>query len=148
MTKVKVLNALFILLCLMALPIAADELVAPTFKPQIVIANEIVVRDVEGEFVNSFLTSTVPSNPTTSSDTSQVTNSGGTSPPPKKESPKIFGANVATGDLDGDGTQEIVVGMANNRGKNGDKVEIYTLNGVLLNKNVSDNSKLSQQNYL
>ncbi len=67
MTKRRVLNALFILLCLVALPIAADELVAPTFNPQIVIANElgnneIVVRDVEGEFVNSFLTSTSGNN--------------------------------------------------------------------------------------
>jgi hypothetical protein len=61
MFKAQTLNALFISLCLMALPIAADEpLLQP---PQIVIANEtgkneIVIRDVEGNVVNSFSTST------------------------------------------------------------------------------------------
>ncbi len=51
MTKIIFLNALFAWLCLLALPITANELLVPKFEP--LIADEIVIRGVENDLANS-----------------------------------------------------------------------------------------------
>jgi len=145
MAKLQALNALFISLCLMALPIAADE---PSISTaQIVIANEtgnneIVIRDVEGNVVNSFSTSTSGNdiNITTGnfdgedgiavnvSKQALFFKPDGTQSP--DEYPLDDEGDIAAGNFDGDEFAEYVVTF---HAANDNSVFIYDGNGELLN---------------